>query len=53
MSESSMNYIQTNLELSVRIKIGSIDFRSIIYLYLFGQNTNKSIGQTNSHCLSD
>lgn len=53
MSESGMNYIQTNPELLVGLKIGNADFQSIICLYLFGQNTNKSIGQTNFHCLSD
>ena len=44
MSETGMYYIQTNLDLSVRHKNGNIDFQLIICLYLFGQNTNKSIG---------
>ena len=47
MSESYIYYIQTNLDLSVRHKNVNIDFQQIIRLYLFGQNTNKSIGQTN------
>ena len=48
MSESGMNYIQTNPELLVGLKIGNADFQSIIFLYLCDQNTKKSIGQTNS-----
>ena len=53
MYESGMNYIQTNPKLLVDLKIIIIDIQAIICLYLFGLNTNKSIGQTNFHCLSD